>query len=363
MTSWWLVDDSPEEATSFAQNLSKEEALSIVYTSVKDAAAALDNGTLEAAGILMDVDLSNETGRKQTGPGLSQDIRVAQQKQTIPPFPIVRFSLRDKVLQNIGRDSSSDDLFDLKIEKDGLSAEEARTAAQAKLIGVRKIYDALQSRMTDVSLPGLVGLAPGDWQKWGSTAFQSDFESGDRVHLRAGPFIRMMVHPGLLIDEDVLGFRLGLNIKASTGWPTLKEKLTPYTYRGVAANCFPRWWARGIEEWWQDELAAESPLAGCTIGKRVEHLSRLAGELVPLTMPKGSMGDRPWRYCLLTKEQRQEAIPVDPSKSVKIRPRSPMPAWLDPLYAALGVALQNPDDSRLDNGDLRRLQLFTRTEQ
>lgn len=122
MTSWWLVDDSPEEATSFAQNLSKEEALSIVYTSVKDAAAALDNGTLEAAGILMDVDLSNETGRKQTGPGLSQDIRVAQQKQTIPPFPIVRFSLRDKVLQNIGRDSSSDDLFDLKIEKDGLSA-------------------------------------------------------------------------------------------------------------------------------------------------------------------------------------------------------------------------------------------------
>lgn len=363
MASWLLVDDSPEEAASFAARLSDGEALSIKYISAKDAAAALGDGTLAAAGILMDVDLSNETGRKQTGPGMSQDIRIAQVKQAIPPFPIVRFSLRDKVLENIGRDSSSDDLFDLKIEKDGLSAEAARVAARTKLIGVRQIYDELQPRDVVLPLPTLLGLSTELWLKWGSNAFQSDFELGDRVHLRAAPLIRMMVHPGLLIEEDVLGFRLGIDTAASKGWAALKEDLVPYAYRGVAADRFHRWWARGVEEWWQDKLSAETPLAGCTVAKRVEHLSRFFQEIAPLKMPRGSLGERPWRYCLLTKEQRQEVIPVDPSRAVRIRPRSAMPPWLDPLYAALGVALQNPDDPRVDIGDLKRLQLFARGQQ
>jgi hypothetical protein len=74
------------------------------------------------------------------------------------------------------------------------------------------------------------------------------------------------------------------------------------------------------------------------------------------------MGERPWRYCLLTKEQRQEVIPVDPARAVRIKPRSPMPSWLDPLYAALGVALQNPDDPRVDKEDLKRLQRFARNK-
>ena len=73
-------------------------------------------------------------------------------------------------------------------------------------------------------------------------------------------------------------------------------------------------------------------------------------------MPKGSMGKRPWRYCLLSREQRYELIPLDPSRGVKIKPRSPMPYWLDPLYASLGAALQNRDDPRLDKEDLKRLQ-------
>jgi len=34
----------------------------------------------------MDVDLSNQLGRQQTGPGMSQNIRIAQQRQSIPSF-------------------------------------------------------------------------------------------------------------------------------------------------------------------------------------------------------------------------------------------------------------------------------------
>lgn len=360
MASWLLIDDSPEEAASFAARLSRGKELSVDPISGTDAAIALTKGSFAPAGVLMDVDLSNEKGWQQTGPGMAQDIRVAQQRQTTPAFPIVRFSLRNKVLENIGRDSSSDDIFDLKIEKDGLSDDGLRSSVQNRLIGVRQIYDALEEDQSD--LLQLIGLSDTLWSQWGSTIFQSDFEVGDRIYLKASPLVRMMVHPGLLIEEDILAFRLGIDPAASKGWPDLKKSLAEYAYRGVSGDCFTRWWARGIEEWWQDKLGAESPLAGCNIAQRVELLSKHFGGLGPLKMPKGSMGDRPWRYCLLTKEQRQEIIPVDPSKAVRIKPRSLMPSWLDPLYAALGVALQNPNDPRVDKEDLKRLQLFARNQ-
>lgn len=360
MASWLLIDDSPEEAASFARSLSCAEKLQIDPISARDAGSALESGSFAPAGVLVDVDLSNEMGQRQTGPGMSMDIRVAQQRQALPSFPIVRFSLRDKILENIGRDPSSDDVFDLKIEKDGLSDDQLRASAQCKLIGVREIYDTLEN--DDHGLLAVLGLDADAWQRWGSSAFESDFESGNRVYLKASPIVRMMIHPGLLIDEDILAFRLGVNRTASAGWTDLVEQLANYAYVGVGKDCFVRWWARGIEQWWQDELRAEAPLAGCNIEQRIRVLSSRFAGLAALTMPKGSMGDRPWRYCVLTKEQRQELIPVDPSRAPRMKSRSPMPSWLDPLYAALGVAFQNRDDSRLDKDDLKRLQPLVRKQ-
>lgn len=358
MPSWLLIDDSPEEAKAYAQSLAQEDVLPIEYLSASDAAEMLRTGTLKPAGVLMDVDLSNELGPQQTGPGMSQSIRVAQQTKSLPSFPIVRFSLRKKVLENIGRDSSSDDIFDLKIEKDGLSKLSERDAARSRLVGVRQIYDMLERGEQD--LLSVLGLCEEFWNLWGSSGFQDAFEVADRVHLRASPLIRLLVHPGLLIEEAILGFRLGLDTGASPGWSAVVDELSDYSFRGVAQEYFPRWWARGIEQWWQENIGGSLPLAGTEIEARVELLSKRFDKLVPLTMPKGSMGKRPWRYCLLSWEQRHELIPVDPGRGVKIKPRSPMPSWVDPLYVSLGEALRNRDDPRLDKEDLKRLQPYAR---
>lgn len=358
MPSWLLIDDSPEEARAFAQSLAQEDVLPVEYMSASDAAKALEEGTLNPAGVLMDVDLSNELGPQQTGPGMSQSIRVAQQTQSLPPFPLVRFSYLTKVHEKIGRDSSSDDIFDLKIEKDGLSDPTICDVARSKLKGVRQIYDAFERG--EQGFLSVVGLSEELWSLWGNSAFRSDFEVADRVHLRAYPLVRLLVHPGLLIEEAILGYRLGVDTERSSGWPTVIETLSEYAFRGVAKEHFPRWWARGIEQWWQERIGGTLPLAGTEIEQRVELLSKTFSSLVPLTMPQGSMGKRPWRYCLLTWEQRYRLIPVDPARGVKIKPRSPMPSWLDPLYASLGAALQNRNDPRLDKEDLKRLQSYAR---
>ncbi len=357
-SNWFLIDDSPEEAAAFARGLSEGDALTIVPMGAQEAAAAISASKFSPSGVLMDVDLSNEPGSQQSGPGMAQDIRVAQQRQVCPGFPIVRFSLREKVSENIGRDSSSDDIFDLKIEKDGLSTPDAQLAAKSQLIGVRTLYDTLSANGAE--LLQILNLTEDHWCQWGSSAFQSDFDIGDRVHLKAGPLVRMMIHPGLLIDEDMLAVRLGVDRTRSNGWKNLTSELSDYSYRGVAGECFTRWWARGIEDWWQDKLGADAPLAGCTIAQRTELITNIIADIEPLQMPSGSLGERPWRYCLLSKEARQPFTPVDPARAVKVKPRSSMPSWLDPLYAALGIALQNRDDPRLDKEDLKRLQIYAR---
>jgi len=55
---------------------------------------------------------------------------------------------------------------------------------------------------------------------------------------RASPLIRLMVHPGLLIEEVFLGFRLGVDPPSSAGWANLLSALSGYAYRGVACDCF-----------------------------------------------------------------------------------------------------------------------------
>ena len=360
MPSWLLIDDSPEEAKAFAQNLAQGDVLPIVHMSASEAAAALGEGKFKPAGVLMDVDLSNELGPLQNGPGMSQSIRGAQQKNLLQPFPIVRFSYLSKVVENIGRDPSSDDIFDLKIEKDGLSDPTVRDIARSKLVGVRQVYDVLES--DDQNLLSILGLNEECWNLWGSSSFQTDFDVADRVHLRASPLIRLLVHPGLLIDEAILGLRLGVDTRVSAGWSAVVDTISEYAFKGAAKDCFPRWWARGIEQWWQERIGGTLPLAGTEIEHRVELLSKSFAKLVPLAMPKGSMGKRPWRYCLLSWEQHCELVPVDPDRAVKIKPRSPMPSWLDPLYASLGAALQNRADPRLDKDDIKRLQPYARMD-
>ncbi len=331
MASWLLIDDSPEEAAAFATRLSQENTLPIDRISAHDAASALRGGAFAPAGVLMDVDLSNEMGNQQTGPGMSQDMRVAQQRKQIPAFPIVRFSLRNKVIESIGNDSSSDDIFDLKIEKDGLSEHSICAAAQSKLLGVRKIYDALDSGVDN--LPRILGLDADQWSRWGSSAFEADFELGNRVHLKAAPLVRLTVHPGLLIEEDILTFRLGID-PCSDGWPKLREELTECAYEGIASDCFPRWWARAVEDWWFEKVGAEVPLAGCSVLQRVEHLSRRFSDIAPLQMPKGSMGDRPWRYCLL------ELLPVGLSLDHGgVRDPGVIPWWTDHMEDRHGPSL------------------------
>ena len=287
-----------------------------------------------------------------TGPGLAQSIRVGQMRGLLPSFPIVRFSAREKVRENIGSDISSDELFDLKIDKDGFAERNRSALVRQQLLGLGEVYAAVQN---ELELESFFNLTTDEWELWGHKAIEDEVSVGHLPYLKAGKLIRVLVHPGILIGDELLAIRLGLDRMRSSNWNELCEFLEPIKYKGVGHACFPRWWARGLEQWWQ-ELERDRPLAGTDIANRSASIREVTGlNLAALDMPQGSLGDRPWRTCLLSLENTGESVPVDPARGVRVKPRHSLPGWMDPLVAALGPASRQRDDGRLDRRELERL--------
>jgi hypothetical protein len=306
-------------------------------------------------GVLMDVDLSDVPGEHGSGPGIAQDIRINQENGRLRPFPIVRFSSRAKVLANIGGDSSSDDLFDLKIDKEAAPRDIVRV--RKRLIGCSEIYHHVVEAhsFAPEELANFLALTVDALESWTHPEFIARAASADKPHIAAGLMMRFLTQPGPLISEVLMAVRLGVDA-TSSGWPALRDSLSPVKYIGKGHEYFELWWARGLEDWWLDCEGADTPLSSMTIDQRVAQLSQKHGGFTTPPMPGESPGSRPWRLCTLSLEEEDPAVvPVDPAFGVRMATRGNVAPWVDPSYAAYGIALQKREDRRLNRADLERL--------
>jgi hypothetical protein len=355
MSRWAFVDDQPDAAATFAQELTDANSdLDVFVVDPAGARASLLGGGEQLDGVLIDVDLSDVPGEHGSGPGIAQDIRINQENGCIRPFPIVRFSSRVKVLANIGGDASSDDLFDLKIDKE--VAAHAIESVRKRLIACAAMYQHVVATpsFSSSDLAGFLGLTTDQLENWTHPEFIARAESAraDKPHISAGLIMRFLTHSGPLISEELLSVRLGV-AQSSTGWAQLQESLSGVKYTGKGDEYFPLWWARGVEDWWLDEEGADTPLSSMTIDQRIEQLMRKHEGLTALKMPDESPGRRPWRLCALSLEEVDPSfIPVDPAYGIRLLNRGNAAPWADPAYAALGIALQHPEDRRINRADL-----------
>jgi hypothetical protein len=356
-----FVDDVPDAAQSFADQLSTgAHPINVKVIEPAQAREQLLTGKVEPNGVLIDVELSNAPGELGSGPGIAQDLRVKQRARAIGEFPIVRFAGRGPVERNVKGDPGSDDLFDLRILKEQLADD--LSGIQLSLTGLERVYEGLA--ITDLAAKGtlnqLLGVGDDELRRWSHESFHERLLSALRIgtHVGASAFMRGFLTPtGLLVGERVLSYRLGVDFeKSGEDWPKLLDTL-PFRYKGVAWEYYPRWWSRGLEDWWLDVVKSERPLVSLTIAERVEPLKKVFNGLVALTMPDGSAGDKPWRLCALSLEADPPVfIPVDPAEAVRFTPRSDQPAWTDPTHVSLRLAFQERDDFRLNRADLARLQ-------
>lgn len=354
---WFIVDDQSEvDAFCSAFNVGEAAASwtwigpSVAVDTIFSKAAA------EVGGVLVDIDLSGDIAHKGTGLGLAQDLRAKQKAGLIANFPIIRFANPQPVSRFVGIDQTSDDLFDLLLSK-----EQARSfpkEAVAKCLAIREVYEKLSSRRLDETrFAELCGVNMDEYKSWVDARLLQQIFVGasetNAVHVATGLFIRSFLEPnGLLIDEELLSVRLGVNISASgNSWPKLLDAILHIKYSGLGAYGFKRWWARGIEGLWAS-IEPSSFLQELPVSARVK---RVAGHFkIRGLKPLHPEDARYWRLCSLSKEQGR-FVPIDPRQSVKMISTVPRQPWLEPEQADPSVALMNKDDPRLDKADLKRI--------
>ena len=313
----------------------------------------------------MDVDLSSEEGVHGTGLGIAQDIRAKQKAGALVEFPVVRFAYPGPVQLNIGGDPASDDLFDDKIQKNEVGSD--LQGVQRRLRRANGVYRALiavSAKDREQAVLGLLAIKDESVREWVHPELIARLVDGvsQAVHVAAGTYMRTcLTTSGMLIDRSLLLMRLGLPQQLDDEqWKAVEKFARTFSFEGIGAEDLPRWWARGLDETWYDIADVEEPLSMTKISDRVKFLSSHVGHEFPsITMPEGSLGDRPWRWCVLSLENDpSDRVPVDPRYGVRVNPRTEAPPWVDPLIASLGAA-SRVRDPRLNRADLERLHSET----
>ncbi|WHT39545.1 hypothetical protein QNH98_02255 [Myroides sp. mNGS23_01] len=134
---------------------------------------------------------------------------------------------------------------------------------------------------------------------------------------------------GLLIDEELLAIRLGIDIEHSSSWEELKQIfLIEFKYNGILGDCYERWWQSELLNTWK-KIVGKSLLV-MTAQEKVDAIKKVFGlsEIKALVLPKYHDYDTFWYKCRLSN------TPLDPSDALRTI-EMPRYVWHEPSYISI----------------------------
>jgi hypothetical protein len=320
-----------------------------------------------AAGLLIDVAFTNARTEANVpiaydGMALAQQIRTWQTRglrqssgTNLPEFPLVRLSKLDVIREFIKGDTTSEDLFDEKVDK-GDVIEHAELIVP-KLISLATDYPRLSEFAatevkTDEAMAPLLGFPEEFLTRLDPRALLGLRRPEAPAHVLSRYVIGSLLgRPGPLIEEVLLSIRLGIDIHTSKDWPTLSESLKSTAYQGVFGGGYRRWWMPLVLDWWATTIDAENPPFRSDAAARVEAIKQKTGlgQLDPIAESGDSPGAKFWYACL------KSGRPVDPAFGFPLMPEWGQETWHDVDYLCLEEALRDSRNPRLAATDRNRL--------
>ncbi|HAX71771.1 MAG TPA: hypothetical protein PK152_02880 [Anaerolineales bacterium] len=272
--------------------------------------------------------------------GLAQEIHSLTSEGSIAPVPIVLWSATQKFKGSFQNDFTAQDLFIAKYTKEEIGESGGQIANELEALA--KGYKSIvEGRGTINNLAVLLGCK--EKVEYADVRVLDRFSADTFSAHEVANFIleKIIHHPGLLISEELLLSRLGINRNASPGWVEVKKILDPYIYKGPFFEAWPRWWARGIEDdWWFSVIKAESPLSVLSAPERIAMISdvtKIEG-LTAQSPLKPGYHDKFYTICEETRS------PLDPIDGVIIEEPQPEP-WQERRYISLEVALKRRSEN------------------
>lgn len=371
----YIDDEVPTSLKSLANSVeldSDDNRLTVAYKNPADFGFALENlinGVEQYQGLILDwrLDKIPQDGvhfAMRAGT-VAQEIRIRQAEGTFPAIPIVLWSTIDKLQNSYTSDPASHDLFDLKYDKIGIS--DAPDKVGIELISLFLGYCAIEKNLTQEGKLDAAAVFYLDDQDLNllPQSFLGYLKqlSKTSVHEYARIFLREIIErPGVLVCEDLLAAKLGIDIEQSAGWSEVLSFLEPYKYKGPFHEARSRWWWRLVEKRWWNNFAGEqsSPLY-LTASERVTIL-KSATQVEDLQPYAGIHSDYQTNFQTICQYYRK---PLDTIDGVTIKEREPF-MWQEKKYLSVEAALRRLGGDinlRPHPVETERLELIKESEQ
>ncbi|GGA94753.1 hypothetical protein [Mucilaginibacter rubeus] len=281
-------------------------------------------------GLFLDLQLNGDqedgTKVKYQAPPLAQTVRTLATEKKIPDIPIFLCSTDDRIKDSFKRDFTSHDLFDWTFLKNEIGDHTIK-----KISSIILGYQRIAANLKDFSK-----LLERDYASIDNRILSRFInEENPPVHEIARVIFKDIVQPtGVLINEDILAARLGIDIKESSNWEIVRDKLfIEAKYKGVFHESWDRWWSDSVSEIFSD--LTRDNLAGLNAEERVALLLPIVGEKIVAAKPlKFNFSTNYWTVCVVTKQ------PIDPYEAFKIDMKSEPKPWQDYNYVSLFALIE-----------------------
>lgn len=246
-------------------------------------------------------------------------------------FPIFLLSSSENLKKYYDPDSSSHDLFDYTITKTSIG--ESGENHERRIASIIEAYQIISANKTDFAkILGVPSIDQVD-----DRIFTSRFLHGEDTSVsEISQFIfhEVILKSGVLITQDILAARLGVDYKNSEDWNLILEELIDAKYSGVFCSSFCRWWAIDIMKWWNSNFN-NIPLVRLDASERVKLISEKyeLKNLVEANKIKKATSTKFWAICQAYK------LPLDPKDGFLIDGNQIYP-WQDKRYLSLESILE-----------------------
>jgi hypothetical protein len=369
-TTYILIDDEAQSeapAEGYAEELSNASEGKLHIDAHRPSSLREVLGFIAQAkpdGLLLDIALVNATDEgaplAYDGVALAQQIRTLQTRrlrqgaESLPEFPIVRFSKMDVISEYIGGDTTSDDLFDEKIDKAEIIEHPKSVAKRALSLAIDypRLTTYARGDQTDEAIAELLSCPTDFLSRLDARVLVGFRRPSAPAHILSRYVAgALLSRPGPLVDEALLAVRLGIDRSRSGDWNALRAGLARAIYRGVFADGYERWWMPLILEWWSEDIDPDHPPYRLKATERVELIinkTKLVS-LAPLTEDSDSPGLRFWHLCLRSHR------PVDPAFGFPLIAVWGHETWQDVDYLCLEEARRDSRNPRLRPAERSRL--------
>ena len=313
-------------------------------------------------GFILDINLSDQTDDDGirflgTGAGLAQDLRLLQalgpgNERGQRPRPVVRLCAAQVFQDYLAGDNSTADIFDLGFDKETIG--DFAEAAREKLAVLPSIYADIEAAQANAADAGhLLGLPADQYASLHSRfrgALEAELER--KTHEAVSFLLRQFIDPpGLVINEELLAIRLGIDRIQSEGWGKVRDHFAPARYTGTGGAVFSRWWTSIIMTQWAE--ISTIPLFKLSAEQRVAAQKEKGfTDLAPLVSDARSPGEFMW--LLSTSPDPDLRLPVDPRFGFSVN--NPLAPWLDEVVWCLEMAKRNRNSPMLSEDARLRLK-------